>query len=67
MSRVHAVAAFLYDFIVGDDPLIAVFVVLALVATAALAALGWAAWWLLPIAVLAALAWAVLRASDPSR
>jgi hypothetical protein len=42
---------FWWDFVVGDDWRIAVGVALALGATAALAATGAAAWWLLPIAV----------------
>ena len=63
MSRVRAFAAFLYDFVVGDDPWVAVLVVVGLGATAALAGLGWAAWWLLPIVVLSALTWSLLRAA----
>jgi hypothetical protein len=42
---------FWWDFVVGDDWRIAVGVALALGATAALAAAGEPAWWLLPVAV----------------
>jgi hypothetical protein len=42
---------FWWDFVVGDDWLVAVFVVVAIGATAALATTSVAAWWLLPLAV----------------
>ncbi len=63
MRRTRGFLAFLYDFIVGDDPLIAAFVVLALGATAAIAAADTPAWWVLPITVAAALTASVLRAT----
>jgi hypothetical protein len=63
MSRVRALATFLYDFIIGDDPMIAVGVVVALGLTAALAAAGAAAWWLLPLAAAAVLGFSVHRAT----
>ena len=63
MRRVRAFLAFLYDFVVGDDPLIAVAVVLALAATAVIAHAGMAAWWLLPCAIVAALGVSLLRAT----
>jgi len=62
VSRVRAFMAFLYDFIVGDDPVIAGVVVIALGVTALLAAGGAAAWWVMPAAVAGALSWSVLRA-----
>ena len=65
MSRLRAFLTFLYDFVVGDDPLIAVVVVLALAATAVIAGAGAAAWWLLPCAVAAALGVSLLRATRP--
>lgn len=46
---VVGVAKFLYGYIVGDDLLLAVVMVLGLVATAGLVAKGVAAWWLLPV------------------
>jgi uncharacterized membrane protein len=42
---------FWWNFVVGDDWLVAVLVVIAIVATAALAAAGVTAWWLLPLTV----------------
>ncbi len=42
---------FWWEFVVGDDLLSAVCVVAAIGATAGLAALDVAAWWLLPVAV----------------
>ena len=63
MSRVRAFLGFLYDFVVGDDPLIALVIVFALALTAAIADSGGAVWWVMPAAVLAALTFSVLRAS----
>jgi hypothetical protein len=64
MRRVRAFLGFLYDFVVGDDPLIAVVIVLALGVTAVIAGSGAPAWWVMPAAVLAALTFSVLRASN---
>jgi hypothetical protein len=50
-----------WDFVVGDDWQVALAVVLALAVTAALAAAGVAAWWLAPLAGLAALYRSVRR------
>ena len=44
-------AAFWWDFVVGDDWVVAAGIVVALCATAALAGAGVAAWWLMPVAV----------------
>jgi hypothetical protein len=63
MSRLHAFGAFLYDFAIGDDPLLAAIVVAALGLTAALASAGIAAWWVMPPAVIGALALSGVRAS----
>jgi hypothetical protein len=63
MSRLRAFAAFLYDFIVGDDPVIAAVVVAALGVTALIAAGGVAAWWVMPVAVVSVLAISVQRAT----
>jgi hypothetical protein len=51
---------FWWDFVVGDDWLVAVLVAVGIGATAALAAAGVTAWWLLPLAVLLVL-WLSLR------
>ena len=67
MSRIRAFVAFLYDFVVGDDPLVPALVLVGLGATAALAGAGAAAWWMLPILVVAALTWSLLRAARLSR
>jgi hypothetical protein len=63
MTRLRGLGAFLYDFVVGDDPLIAAAVVVALGATAALDGAGVPAWWLLPLAVVAVLALSLGRAT----
>ena len=42
---------FWWEFVIGDDWLVAVLVVAAIGATAILAAANVAAWWLLPLAV----------------
>jgi hypothetical protein len=55
MGSLRALGAFLYDFVVGDDPLIAATVVIALGTTAALVSADVPAWWLLPSAVVAVL------------
>jgi hypothetical protein len=59
---------FWYDFIVGDEWVIAVVVVFAVGATAVATRLGWNAWPLLPVAVAATLAltaWRAVRRSSP--
>ena len=67
MRRLRAFGAFLYDFLVGDDPVIALVVVLALGVTAIVASSGAAAWWVLPAAVVAVLTVSLLRATRPPR
>ena len=59
IARARAFGAFLYDFVIGDDPAIALIVVVALALTALLAA-----WWVLPPAALGALSWSVVRSAD---
>jgi len=51
---------FWWEFVIGDDWLVAVLVAAAIGATAILAAVSVAAWWLLPLAVLLVL-WLSLR------
>jgi hypothetical protein len=51
MRYLKSFLLFWYDFIVGDDWVIAVGVVLALVASALLARRDLNAWWLMPVAV----------------
>ena len=62
MSRLARAARAVWDFIVGDDPLTAVGVVVALGATAVIAGAGAPAWWVMPVAVLALLALSLRRA-----
>jgi hypothetical protein len=63
MKRLRAAGRFARDFVIGDDPLIAAVVVVGLGATALLEAGGVAAWWLLPLAAVAALALSLDRAT----
>ncbi len=63
MSLLLRFLRFAYDFVVGDDPAIAVVVVLALGLVALVAAGGVAAWWVLPVAVVGALAVSLHRAA----
>jgi hypothetical protein len=51
MTFLQRFATFWWDFVVGDDWRVAVGVVIALGVTAAVAATGTPAWWLLPLAV----------------
>jgi hypothetical protein len=51
----------IWDFVVGDDWITAVGVVIALGITALIADTGAAAWWVMPVSVAALLAQAVLR------
>jgi hypothetical protein len=53
----------IWEFIAGDDWITAVGIVLALGITALIAAAGVAAWWLMPLAVLALLAFSLYRAA----
>jgi hypothetical protein len=64
MSRLRALAGFLYDFVIGDDPLIAAGIVVTLGLTAALASAGIAAWWPMPIAVVGLLSLSLRRATQ---
>jgi hypothetical protein len=60
MSRLAAFGRFWWEFVIGDDWLVAVLVAVGIGATAALAAAKVTAWWLLPLAVLLVL-WLSLR------
>jgi hypothetical protein len=62
MRTLRSLAAFWYDFIVGDDWSIAVGVVAALAVTAGLTRAHVPAWWVLPAAVLTLLGLSLLRA-----
>jgi hypothetical protein len=62
-ARLKAFAAFWYDFIVGDDWLLALAVIAGLAVTYALARGGLAAWWLLPLVAALALPVSLWRAA----
>ncbi|MDZ4719391.1 MAG: hypothetical protein SH847_13125 [Roseiflexaceae bacterium] len=64
MHYLKSFLLFWYDFVVGDDWMIAVGVVAALIIAALLVQQGIQAWWLMPLAVIAMLAaslWRVAR------
>ena len=64
LRSLKSFGAFWYDFVIGDDWHVAAIVVAALAVTALLvhqAAVN--AWWLVPLAVFAALAWSLRRAT----
>jgi hypothetical protein len=61
--RLRAFAHFWWDFVVGDDWRSSAQIALAVAATAALAAVGVVAWWLLPLAVIAVLYASLRRAT----
>jgi hypothetical protein len=66
VSRLVAFGRFWYDFVVGDDWRVAVGLAVAIGLSAVLVGLSVAAWWLLPLAVVALLAESVLRAARRS-
>jgi hypothetical protein len=63
MRYVRAFGRFWWDFIVGDDWVVAAAVGLGLVLTGVLTGLGVDAWWLLPVVVALALAGSLRRAT----
>ena len=65
MRYLKAFLLFWYDFIVGDDWVIAAGVVGALLGTARLVRAGVEAWWALPVAVIALLAISLWRLTRP--
>ena len=60
MKQLAAFGRFWWEFVIGDDWLVAVLVAIAIGATVILAAASVAAWWLLPLAVPVVL-WLSLR------
>ena len=62
MKHVVAFLRFWYEFIVGDDWRVAAAIVVAIGLTALLTDAGVAAWWLLPLAVVATLFASLRRA-----
>lgn len=63
MSWLIRAARAVWDFVVGDDPITAFGVVLALGATALIAGAGAPAWWVMPVAAVALLALSLRRAA----
>jgi hypothetical protein len=63
MRQLRAFGRFWWDFIVGDDWLVAVAVGMGLALTGLATALGLDAWWLLPVVVALALAGSLRRAT----
>ena len=63
MRRLRAFGAFWYDFVVGDDWLIAVGVVIGQALTYALSRTTVPAWWLLPLSLVLLLPLSLWRAT----
>ena len=62
MSKLAAFGRFWWNFVVGDDWMAAALVAVAIGATAAIAAGGVAAWWVLPLGVVVVLYVSLRRA-----
>jgi hypothetical protein len=67
MSRLEALARFIWEFVIGDDWRIAAGVAVALGVTAALEGAAVAAWWVLPLTAILLLGYSVWRAAAASR
>ncbi len=70
MNALSRFGRFWYDFVVGDDWVVAAIAVVAVTATAVAVRIGWNAWPILPAAVflsLAAAARRAVRAAPPRR
>jgi len=63
VSRLVRAAHGVWEFVVGDDPVIALGVAVALGATALIAGAGAPAWWVMPVAVVALLTLSLRRAA----
>jgi hypothetical protein len=63
MNAIVRLAAGIWDFVVGDDWITAIGVVAAIGITALVAAAGGAAWWVMPVAIVALLATSLRRAA----
>jgi hypothetical protein len=62
-TRIRAFAAFWYDFVIGDDWLVAAGVVISLALTYALSQTAVPAWWLVPLSLLLLLPVSLWRAT----
>lgn len=67
MNRLRSLAAFSYDLVVGDDPVVAAGVVITLALTAAVAATPVSAWWLPVLAVPVLIGIGLVRATTRGR
>jgi hypothetical protein len=65
VKRLAGFGRFWWDFIVGDDWTVAVFVVVAVGVTVVLERAGHPAWWFLPIVVAVGLTSSLWRATRP--
>ena len=63
IARIAAFGHFWWDFVVGDDWRVCVEIAVAIAATAAIAAAGVSAWWVLPPAVIGVLYASLRRAT----
>jgi len=63
VSRLVRAVRAVWEFVVGDDPMIALGVAVALGATALIAGAGAPAWWVMPVAVVVLLALSLRRAA----
>ena len=61
----RALGRFLYDFVVGDDPVVALLVMAAIAGAWLLHRAGADAWWAVPAVVTATLALSLWRAARP--
>jgi hypothetical protein len=62
-ARIRAFAAFWYDFVIGDDWLVAAGVVVSLALTYALSQASVPAWWLMPLFLVLLLPLSLWRAT----
>jgi hypothetical protein len=61
MARLKAFGAFWYDFVIGDDWVLAAGVVLALAVTALVASTSATGWWIVPVAIVILLPLSIWR------
>jgi hypothetical protein len=65
-ARLRAIGAFWYDFVIGDDWLVATGVVIGLAGTYGLNRAGLTAWWLAPLLIAVLLPVSLSRAASGS-
>jgi hypothetical protein len=65
MRALAGFGRFWWEFVVGDDWVVAALIVAAIALTAGVAHVGVAAWWILPLAVAAVLYLSLRRATRP--